>query len=773
MKKKLRSLKKKLERWSKKMEVDLNDTEPDNNKFSRFEDESINFDKSVNFVFGKNGTGKSSICDLIRTQNSNGEHGYDAYIFQGFESVISDDQKLNAIILGEENTKIDKIIKEYESEITDIQGKIDAERAKIVEPQDKSENLYTQKLKLEKKKQRKENKEQKFYSDSASEIAKMKDPVIVENARGYDKNSFQGEIEDALKSPILSDEEIATLKETIVSTRKQEVEEISLDEIDFAVLQEDVENLLLKTVQPSIKIAELDNNNKKRQFAEIGKDCHSAGDTYAFCGNIVTNERLLKLEKYFSSSEIDKFTKELSDKLIEIKNYENKLEKIIIQKEAFYPEFKNLISEILLKVDKNKLEQQKFLTGLKGSLEEKQNNLFDTISYESEELPSELNGEIKEYNKIVEKNNKYTKTLETNKTKARTKLRYNAIAKIVRNSDIEEIKTGLNSAISDLDDKEKEIKLVKDTIEGYEKKQKEKQEEIDKQLSKTKNTGILAKNINKKLENYTNFTLERKDDQGREFYEIKEKIEDEEKTRPVEELSTGEKNIVALLYFIESLNDLENGSDKPKFIIFDDPMNSNDDTMQYLIANEILKLVKQVNKPKNKDKILVLTHNVLFYLNITRDIKNECRRKLKSGGNTINPYEELNFYRLMAYDGKTKILKLQKDSEDFKTQYESLWFELIFLYEMNKPELMCNPARRIIESYISFTKKENFYKDNKDAKNLFNANSHNGILDPTTDILGKTSNDIKNILHKCFKYNHGEDHFDKYWRIGINGNNLK
>ena len=755
------------------MEVDLNDTEPDNNKFNRFEDESINFDKSVNFVFGKNGTGKSSICDLIRAQNSNGEHGYDAYIFQGFESVISDDQKLNAIVLGEENIKIDKIIREYKSEITDIQGKIDTEKVKIVKPQDESENLYTQKLKLEKKKRDKEKKEQIFYTKSASKIAKIKDPVIVENARGYDKNSFQGEIKDALKSPVLSDEEILTLKETIASTPKPEVEKIYLYEIDFAVLQEEIETLLLKTVQPSIKIAELDDDNKKRQFAEAGKDCHSAGDDCAFCGNIVTNERLQKLEKYFSSSEIDKFTKELSYKLIEIKNYENKLEKIIIQKEAFYPEFKNLISEILLKVDKNKLEQQKFLTGLKGSLEEKQKNLFDTISYESEELPSELNGEIKEYNKIVEKNNKYTKTLETNKTKARTKLRYNAIAKIVRNSNLEEIKTGLSDAISDLEDKEKEIKLVKDTIEGYEKNQKEKQEEIDKQLSKTKNTGILANNINKKLENYTNFTLERKDDQGREFYEIKEKIENEEKTRPVEELSTGEKNIVALLYFIESLNDLENGSDKPKFIIFDDPMNSNDDTMQYLIANEILKLVEQVNKPKNKDKILVLTHNVLFYLNITRDIKNECRRKLKSGGNTINPYEEINFYRLMAYDGKTKILELQKDSEDFKTQYESLWFELIFLYEMDKPELMCNPARRIIESYISFTKKENFYKDNKDAKNLFNANSHNGILDPTTDILGKTSNDIKNILHKCFKDNHGEDHFDKYWRIGINGNNLK
>ena len=752
------------------MKVDLNDIEPDSNKFSRFEDESINFDKSVNFVFGKNGTGKSSICDLIRTQNSNGEKGYNAYIFQGFESVISDDQKLNAIILGEENTKIDKIIKEYESEITDIQGKIDAERAKIVEPQDKSENLYTQKLKLEKKKQRKENKEQKFYSDSASEIAKMKDPVIVENARGYDKNSFQGEIKDALNNPILSNEEIVTLKETITSTQKPEVEKIYLNEIDFAVLQEDVENLLLKTVQPSIKITELDNDNNKRQFAEIGKDCHSAGDTCAFCGNIVTNERLQKLEKYFSSSEINKFTKELSDKLIEIKKYENKLEKIIIQKEVFYPEFKNLISEILLKVDKNKLEQQKFLTGLKGSLEKKQKNLFDTISYESEKLPSELNGEIKEYNKIVEKNNKYTKTLETNKTKARTKLRYNAIVEIVRNSNIEEIKTGLSSAISDLDDKEKEIKLVKDTIEGYEKKQKEKQEEIDKQLSKTKNTGILAKNINKKLKNYTNFTLERKDDQGREFYEIKEKIEDEEKTRPVEELSTGEKNIVALLYFIESLNDSENGSDKPKFIVFDDPMNSNDDTMQYLIVDEMLDLVKQVNKSKKEDKILILTHNVLFYLNITRDIKNECRRKLKSEGSVINPYEEFNFYKLMSYGGKTKIQKIQKDKEDFKNQYESLWFELGFLYKMDKPELMCNVARRIIEDYISFTNKKDFYRYNKDAKRLFNANSHSSILDLTTDISGKNNEDIKNILEKCFNDNSAIDHFNTHWQLCIKVN---
>jgi len=57
----------------------------------------------VNFIFGKNGTGKSTITSLIaQTMNSD----VDVRIFQGFDSVLGEDDKLNAVILGEENTKI-------------------------------------------------------------------------------------------------------------------------------------------------------------------------------------------------------------------------------------------------------------------------------------------------------------------------------------------------------------------------------------------------------------------------------------------------------------------------------------------------------------------------------------------------------------------------------------------------------------------------------------------------------------------------------------------
>lgn len=60
-------------------------------------------------------------------------------------------------------------------------------------------------------------------------------------------------------------------------------------------------------------------------------------------------------------------------------------------------------------------------------------------------------------------------------------------------------------------------------------------------------------------------------------------------TRNIQEISTV-KNIIAFLYFIGSLDSPELETGKPKIIVLDDPMNSNDDTMQYLIISEIEKL---------------------------------------------------------------------------------------------------------------------------------------------------------------------------------------
>ena len=748
------------------MKINLNGPGIFGGQINRFNDTEINFDKPINFIFGKNGTGKSSLCKLIEKQRD--ENIYDTYIFQGFDSVLDENRRLGAIVLGEENVKINKEIKNYQEKIKVIKENIDNEEEKIKEPEGDKENLFTQKKALEREKEIAAQKEQEFYTAGARKISGLDNPKLVENARGYNKNSFESEIDTALKQPELSDSDIETLKSTIQSNQKLNIEKISLNEIDFGKLDNEIRELLKKTVQPTVKISELDGDSNKQQFAKFGKDCHKAGDVCAFCGETVTSERLQKLERYFSGSEIESFSNEIRNKTNEVKQHKETLGKIQIDESEFYPEFKQEVSDCKKNIENIILKQTKFLESCINNLEDKQKNLFSPIVYETKELPPELKEYLRKYNDIVDENNDYTEELEEKKKEARDKLRYNKIADIVRKSNLRNIKDKIKEFEIQLADKEEEIEVVKNEIENLEKEKEKIQGKIDELITETKNTEKLTKNISEKLKIYANFGLERKEESGREFYEIKETIDGKETTRPVDELSTGEKNIIAFLYFVESLNDAEKDHTKPKIVAFDDPMNSNDDTMQYLLVDELQKVIKSI---KRNSKFIMFTHNVLFYLNVTRSIKEEYRRKRREDGSIVNPYEECNFYRLMACDGKTTIHKIQEEKDDFKSQYESLWYELGFLYSMEKPELMCNPIRRIIESYISFTQNTDFYRNNKDAKNLFNANSHDTMLDPTTDLLGKTHDEVKEILRKCFEDNNAKEHFTKYWNIATKNSN--
>jgi len=177
-------------------------------------------------------------------------------------------------------------------------------------------------------------------------------------------------------------------------------------------------------------------------------------------------------------------------------------------------------------------------------------------------------------------------------------------------------------------------------------------------------------------------------------------------------------------------------------------MTSNDDTMQYLMIGEIQKLYGEI---KNSDYLLISTHNCHFYLNVRPY-------------NKIDLYEKYNIIHLNS-DGKlTNIKRIATDKEDFKTNYELLWKELVFLYNNDVPDLMLNPCRRICETYIKFTKSDlnGFYKDHPGARKLFNVNQHS-LDDLEAEQNGKNREEIKNILLGLFKSAKAEDHFNGYW----------
>jgi hypothetical protein len=157
-------------------------------------------------------------------------------------------------------------------------------------------------------------------------------------------------------------------------------------------------------------------------------------------------------------------------------------------------------------------------------------------------------------------------------------------------------------------------------------------------------------------------------------------------------------------------------------------MASNDDTMQYLMIVEIQKFYRKL---QDNDFFILLTHNCHFYLNARKQIKKF--------------YENYGNFHLSS-DGKlTNIRVIENGNDDFKTNYEMLWKELLFLYKQNKPDLMLNSCRRICETYIKFNCKNDFYSNNVEAKKLFDVNTH-GIDDIESEQNGKTKDEIKNIL---------------------------
>lgn len=151
--------------------------------------------KQKNFIYGKNGSGKSSITNEILRQCS---EEYDVRVFQGFDSV-AENSRLKAISLGKENA-------ELQPKIETLGTQIDALKKELV--QDGSDNLYKKYIKSKTAYESHQDKFRRFYSTSAS---KLKNSYTNLTGPNYNKNNFKKDIPNAQK---LSEETIASLEKT-------------------------------------------------------------------------------------------------------------------------------------------------------------------------------------------------------------------------------------------------------------------------------------------------------------------------------------------------------------------------------------------------------------------------------------------------------------------------------------------------------------------------------------------------------------------------------
>jgi len=699
--------------------------------------------KKVNFIFGKNGTGKTTISDEIFEQLSTDN---DVYIFKDFDGVVEND-KLNAVALGTKNAKIQKEIDIIDDEIAEIRKLIDQPEEKNVE------NLLTKAKKAEKEHDAQDKKISEFYTISARKIKNESNPTIAKPT--YHKDDFQ---KDITKANLLSDDDIAAHKKTIKADKKADADEITFPNIDLSSYLESINEVLQSSVAQTKDVPELTGKTDKQNFARQGMNIHEhkAGEICAFCGNEITDDRWQLLGSYFND-EVKKLESRIAIGITKIATELEGVKKITeIKKESFYDKFEQDVKGLNLRIVAKRNKYKEFLDGLQVELEKKKNNLFTKSTPLEIAIPTSFKDIEKEYIDLIKSHNELSLNLKKEQDKAKDALRYNEVKKILdefkyvdENINLAALKATNDAAQKALRDKMNEFQSKQDARKAL--------------ILQTKDEEKIAIKINKLLSSMgvISFSLKLVEDDSENQkgqYQIKSH---DESIRPITKLSKGEKNIIAFLYFILSLEGIDNKS-KPKIIVLDDPMTSNDDTMQYLMIGEIQKLYRGL---KDGNYFILLTHNCHFYLNV----RPNTGITYKENGEEISFYDKYGVHHLFSDGRRTTIKGISKGKQDFKTSYETLWKELVFLHnaEDAAPDLMLSPCRKICETYMNFTKKgiEAFYGDNINAKKLFDVNQHS-IDDFEAEANGKTKSEIKSILHNLFKDNGAEDHINSYWRGG-------
>lgn len=153
-------------------------------------------------------------------------------------------------------------------------------------------------------------------------------------------------------------------------------------------------------------------------------------------------------------------------------------------------------------------------------------------------------------------------------------------------------------------------------------------------------------------------------------------------------LSEGEKTFVTFLYFYHRLkgSESESGMTTDRIVVFDDPVSSLDSDILFIVGSLIKGLFDEVRAGTGHIKqIFVLTHNVYFHKEVTY---NSNRRDVAMNEET---------FWIVRKPGLES--KLDKHSNNpIKTSYELLWAEV------RKPErsnlAIQNTLRRILENYF-------------------------------------------------------------------------
>ncbi|WP_353164394.1 AAA family ATPase [Empedobacter brevis] len=689
-------------------------------KCATYNDEGCEIDNldKINFIYGANGTGKTTISNFLKDVT---ETKYSHCQINWQNSEI--DTLVYNKVFREENFNTGKINgiftlgKATKEEIERIDQKT-IERTKIIDEG----------------KQRKETLEKQREKAKSLEVT-FRESLWVKLFKKNEKNfreALRGAIgsKEAFKNKILSEfsmitKTVKTIDEILEKTETIFAENlpIRVDEI-VEITNNILSNIESNLVWDKVVVGKADVEISKLIHKLNIDDWVNKGRTFIqdnicpFCQEKTISENLIKqLESYFDES----YLKELKN----IKDF----------KETYFSHSQNIINlleqiEVNQKsISNSKLNNELFRSYVKTLSQQIKNNQIkveNKLKEPSRKIELEqttqqiekINELILNANKEIKKHNDVVKNFQTEKEK---------LIKEVWEYLTEDYRTEIEKFI-------KEIEGLTKGIDSLEKQVQEKREkflEIDSEIKELSRnlTDIqpTVDEINRLLQYYgfLNFQIVKSTQEG--FYQIQR----QDGSFAHDTLSEGEVTFITFLYFLQLAKgsiEKENIAND-RILVIDDPISSLDSNILFIVSTLVKNIINEVKENKGSIKqLIILTHNVYFHKEVS--FIDSRQRESKEA-----------HYWILRKNGIVSKIQAYGIKNPIQSSYSLLWEE----YKndtITSSISIQNIMRRIIENYFKLLGK---YGDDK-LINKFDNNEEREICKSLISWINDGSHSIHDDL---------------------------
>lgn len=624
----------------------------------------------INFIYGSNGSGKTTISEVIRNIENYRDCQIDwygtpyktlVYNRNFIKENFRDDSRIKGIFtLGKESAElIETIEKKKESidkhnlEISSMKenlGKMKEEQIGIVNAF--RENCWGLKTKYD-----------SDFKEAFEGLRNSRDKFMERCLKEANENDRE----------LLPIEELRKRKESVFSKEQQHLELVPTVKTLDSIINIDI--LKTKIIgKEDVDIAALISRLNISDWVQQGH-MHSKNSkgVCPFCQQKLPENFNDKLNEYFN----DTYTQQLKELERVSTQYQEVIQKFVQEVnliKAHQSQYFNFekVAPIVQAIEST-FNENKIL--LEQKLKEPSRSI--TLTSVQPNI-DKINEELEAANQSIEKHNELLKNL---------KLEQSSLIMDIWRFIVEENKTNYDSYKKENTRLEKAITGFSGGITKKKQYKNLQEDEIKKLEEQITSIAHSINEINRILSSYgfTNFKLA---DSGKGNYKIiRGDGRDAEAT-----LSEGEKTFITFLYFYHLIRG-SNSTEQitvDKVIVIDDPISSLDSNILFIVSSLIRKLIDEIREDKhtNYKQLIILTHNVFFHKEVSFN-----------KGKGTNKLKDETFWIVRKINNKSCLTKY--DENPIKTSYELLWKELQYIKHENLITAQ-NVMRRILENYFKF-----------------------------------------------------------------------